>query len=586
MVKIDFKNAFNSVDRLHLLNVTHDKYPSIYKYTFSAYGRHSNLYFNSHVLPSMQGVQQGDPEGPPIFCDSINEIVVSLKSELNIWYLDDGNLADHYDVVLKDLAHVIAASAKVGLKVKPSKCELVFLGKPSEELRDQIFKRFDDICDGITVTELDDLIILGAGVGKQAVRDFVQSKIDELDTLSTRLCELSAHTALFLLKNALGIPKLTYALRCSTCFLEPDLLLKYDNLMIQILEKITNVDMSGNSTAQACLPVYLGGLGIPATYSLASSCFLASVSGSQVAVAKIVPGSPPATVEEEAMSVWSQLSAEADPPDFNKRHIQKKWTTPVFKALEESLISICSDLDRARLQSVQGKLAGSWLIAFPSNNLGLKLSNHELRLSVAMRLAARICEPHTCICGVSVASNGLHGLSCRKSAGRFTRHTLLNNLFKQALSTIHIPSVLEPPGLTRSDGKRPDGVTTVPWKRGRVLAWDVTVVDATAPSRISSFVAAKAATDAEERKIAKYSDLTDQGYLFQPLAFECQGGAGESTAKFVAELGKSMIHAKEEPNAAQYFRQRLSITLQKTNAACILGTLADDSILEEIFYVF
>jgi len=30
-------------------------------------------------------------------------------------------------------------------------------------------------------------------------------------------------------------------------------------------------------------------------------------------------------------------------------------------------------------------------------------------------------------------------------------------------------------GLFRSDGKRPDGLTLVPWQSGKSLCWDVTV---------------------------------------------------------------------------------------------------------------
>ena len=32
-----------------------------------------------------------------------------------------------------------------------------------------------------------------------------------------------------------------------------------------------------------------------------------------------------------------------------------------------------------------------------------------------------------------------------------------------------------PPGLSRSDGKRPDGLTLIPWQGGKPLCWDVTV---------------------------------------------------------------------------------------------------------------
>ena len=45
--------------------------------------------------------------------------------------------------------------------------------------------------------------------------------------------------------------------------------------------------------------------------------------------------------------------------------------------------------------------------------------------------------------------------------------------------------MLEPRGLYRTDGKRPDGVTMIPWEMSKQLVWDVTVVDALAPSRLN-----------------------------------------------------------------------------------------------------
>ena len=55
-----------------------------------------------------------------------------------------------------------------------------------------------------------------------------------------------------------------------------------------------------------------------------------------------------------------------------------------------------------------------------------------------------------------------------RSVGRFQRHTALNDIMKYALSAAHVPSRLEPTGLLRSDGKRPDGVTLAPWKCGQL----------------------------------------------------------------------------------------------------------------------
>ena len=119
------------------------------------------------------------------------------------------------------------------------------------------------------------------------------------------------------------------------------------------------------------------------------------------------------------------------------------------------------------------------------------------------------------------------------------RHHNLNTLVKQALSSIKVPSTLEPNGLTQTDGKCPDGITLPPWEEGKQLVCDVTCVDLLAPSRKENgFVdnPGTAAEDAEEMKTAKYVCLTDKGYIFQPLSFENQGAVGPSTSTFLKNL--------------------------------------------------
>ena len=111
------------------------------------------------------------------------------------------------------------------------------------------------------------------------------------------------------------------------------------------------------------------------------------------------------------------------------------------------------------------------------------------------------------MCGKDVTEDGCYGLSCLKSAGRFSRHSNLNALIKQSLSCTHIPSVLQPRHLYRTDQKRPDGLTLVPWAVGKQLLWDDTVVDSLAPCRINAGSVCKpgtAAAEAEERKNDKY----------------------------------------------------------------------------------
>ena len=111
---------------------------------------------------------------------------------------------------------------------------------------------------------------------------------------------------------------------------------------------------------------------------------------------------------------------------------------------------------------------------------------------------------------------GTHGLSCRFSAGRHCRYAMLNDILHRALSSANVPSQLEPTGLDRADGKRPDGITMVPWSNGRLLVWDATCVDTFAPSHLSMTASevCAAANQAEQTKIKKYSYITSHAYHF------------------------------------------------------------------------
>ena len=133
----------------------------------------------------------------------------------------------------------------------------------------------------------------------------------------------------------------------------------------------------------------------------------------------------------------------------------------------------------------QGKFGSQWPNVVPCKKLGLKLDDQQLRISIGLRLGANICVALRCHSGKTVVRDGLRGLSCTKSAGRYSRHATLNSLMKQTLGSLDLPAMLEPRGLYRTDGKRPDGVTMIPWEMGKQLVWDVTVVDALAPSRLN-----------------------------------------------------------------------------------------------------
>ncbi|KAJ4443744.1 hypothetical protein ANN_05522 [Periplaneta americana] len=116
------------------------------------------------------------------------------------------------------------------------------------------------------------------------------------------------------------------------------------------------------------------------------------------------------------------------------------------------------------------------------------------------------------------------GLIKRHIICMVVKHTSLNDIIKRSLTSCGIPSLLEPPGISRTDGKRPDGLTLIPWSRGKSLIWDSTCVDTLAPSHLpnTSRRAASAAELAVKKKVNKYAHLLDN-YIFVPFAVETFG---------------------------------------------------------------
>ena len=137
ILKIDFKNAFNCVERDILLKTIKERAPSIYAFMWQCYSSTSCLFFGYEQIPSQVGAQQGDPCGPMAFSLCIQPIIEMIAAELNIWYLDDGTLGGDPETVLNDFKLLIEECKKIGLEVNPTKCELFFCGDEDESIIDQ-----------------------------------------------------------------------------------------------------------------------------------------------------------------------------------------------------------------------------------------------------------------------------------------------------------------------------------------------------------------------------------------------------------------------------------------------------------------
>lgn len=287
----------------------------------------------------------------------------------------------------------------------------------------------------------------------------------------------------------------------------------------------------------------------------------------------------------EAEEHWCQKFGSL--PKENVRMHQRSWEViEIDHKITQLEDSLHDEKDTARFLANSFEETGAWLQALPSPQLGTHLSDDEFHIAVSLRLGSAIVQPHRCICGSKVDKLGRHGLSCIKAAGTRSRHESVNDLIQRALKSAEIPSIREPPGCSRSDGKQPDGLSLVPWKNGKSLLWDYTCADTFARSYVNrtSRDPGYAAKQAEDEKYRHYSNLMDQ-FKFIPVASETSGIIGKVGLKLLKNIGSKIKEATSEKRATSYLIQRIAVAIQRGNVASILGTIPKSKDLGEVFYL-
>jgi hypothetical protein len=178
---------------------------------------------------------------------------------------------------------------------------------------------------------------------------------------------------------------------------------------------------------------------------------------------------------------------------------------------------------------------------------------------------------HQCSnCPDMIQENGVHELSCQKGVrARAPRHKGLSFKLAKILQSIDIGTRLEPESLWT--GKRPDGVTILPWSNGLRMIWDVTVADSFAQTYRQKALteAGLVAEQAEKRKLDDYQDI--KGFIVQPVSFETLGAFGPSTKNFLKSIGKDLIGRTGDIRASIFMKQSISVEQQRLNSWCVKG---------------
>jgi hypothetical protein len=127
-----------------------------------------------------------------IFSLAIQLIILSLDFQLNIWYLDDGTLADCLEVVLSDFKKIINLSRKIGLELNFNKCE-IFRCSGDTDLK--VIKEFQNLAPGIKICDRGSLSLLCSPLFDQGFKNTDERTIITVENLLNKAEFHSRHVA-------------------------------------------------------------------------------------------------------------------------------------------------------------------------------------------------------------------------------------------------------------------------------------------------------------------------------------------------------------------------------------------------------
>ncbi len=156
--------------------------------------------------------------------------------------------------------------------------------------------------------------------------------------------------------------------------------------------------------------------------------------------------------------------------------------------------------------------------------------------------------------------------------GRHSRHPGINAIIKRALCSADFLSQLEPTGIVRCDGKKTDGVILNPWSKAKCLRWDATVVSTMALSHFPATLSKAGAAATLSRLPWPSNENRRSIELFQIISSSFRWGLRLEARRIIRDIGIRIQHITIEPRAFDYLHQRISIEIQRGNAASVLRT--------------
>eukprot|EP00662_Eupelagonemidae_sp_cell21_P058208 gene58208-biopygen120951 len=390
-LKIDFKNAFNTVDREAFLREVRLRLPGLSRWAEWCYGSASRLLFGDTVISSEVGAQQGDPLGPLFFSLVIQPIIAELAREegdleLLYFYLDDGCIAGDHRAVARAMARLKELAARIGLELCTRKCEVIPCAGTATTMDRSVFP--SDVqfpAPAVSPDWCSSFELLGCPIGDAGFcAAYIAKRVAKTTPLLDAVSDVpDPQVALVLLRQCASFGKVVYSLRVTPSEFHGNASQLFDAAVRQCFERFTGLFPDDVCWRQATLATRLGGLGLRSAVRHRDAAFLSSRSQCHapchdVDTCHVWEVSDPGSCAARAVRTLNAEFSESDqipelvPEPIKQQQLSLALDNGILAALLDPAAIEPARRAQLRLQLEPG--AGAWLQAMPSHQIGNAIS--------------------------------------------------------------------------------------------------------------------------------------------------------------------------------------------------------------------
>ena len=592
VLKVDFRNGYNSTSRAKMLAQVQAKFPHLLRFARFCYAQQAKLVV-MHAggvvgeIESVFGTQQGDPLGGHFFALSIFQFMANLQSKFPescvSWIVDDLTVSDTQDVLGKVAEFIKVEGPEYGLFKNDTKGEFYSPHgakpenvdwKPNAVITEQY---------GYSHAVKGFKLLLGAPFGEENF-EREQAELQVLKLLKNATCikRIQDRQLEFVLLRYCVATVPMHLCRMVEPHIVARGLHRHEVVVREQLQRIAadagqQIVLSPQDWAWAKLPVREGGLGLQDLPLISEVAFMAAMGAVARRASKVHHSTGSVAAQkvrawfdddndqfERALAKVAEKVNKGDAakpicpslPSLESMPSQKILSTPIYvQRRKELLQEPMTREDRAWKLSCGQFGAGIWLNCIPMLKRFVCASSVfavmlQIRLGLWLKSAELITQ---CKCGDEATrsramQNGRHWMTVCKKAQRGLCHDAVRDVIHRMYRIeLKVATEVEVAGLfsqLKSDGQHRPADVLVPASAsegGVAQALDVVVTDPTSKSGLrlhSDKVPLKAASEAYMRKMQGYRrqlEIAGQAglpFVKVPLAFETTGAMGEETQQW------------------------------------------------------